>query len=627
MDKAGNLPRRLGITVVPVPGESFPSWVDRMAVRMGTSRGWVIRRLGIELVPSGAQAVWPLRYGISMSRNDLDAVRSATGVPQEQVSAMLLSAYDGTVLDMSTLGGGLSGDRAGSRAWGLLRGPRCCPDCVATGDGAWHLWWRLGGAAACPEHSALLYGRCPRCRLPLRHDYRFPVRIPFPADGPTVCVNWRPDARAVCGFPLKELPPRPVTAAVLDVQDRYLRAAAGQSLRLAGKEVTPTWWFAEMSQLVAFARLAGPQELPGLEEILPDHAIHVWRDDHAVGEATPSWQWRGCPPSPELMAVLLQVLSPALEAASEPEFKEAASWLIAAVYRCGLRRYTVGNLRPLPPITRRAFMASQHRGIAKVPLPSFLRAEPILVSQGLTAAHIPSYANRVDVLEQVSPYVALKHCSTEGGWRLQRLAALSLMFLVSDARTWDSAAEQLGVPPPSRGNRHSWAPVTDWLAFREGLFVLGSRLVQRGLVDYRARRVALSGLTEMPTADWAARPSRNNMPEVYDRGRICAAAWIWSELTGGRYDESPAWAAHPGFFTDRAGTTSGGSLLRGLSEEIGSGHGAPATWKSRTAGTPCGDPAGPHRRDTRLPATSLRRLLCFFLARTPVSSSYSRVPQ
>ena len=26
-----------------------------------------------------------------------------------------------------------------------------------------------------------------------------------------------------------------------------------------------------------------------------------------------------------------------------------------------------------------------------------------------------------------------------------------------------------------------------------------------------------------------------------------AAAWIWSELTGGRYDESPAWAAHPEF--------------------------------------------------------------------------------
>jgi TniQ len=542
--EAGKLPRRLGIGVVPVQGESFPSWVDRMAARMGTSRGWVIRQLGIELVPNGARAVWPLRYGISMSRSDLDAVRSATGAPPEQVRAMLLSAYDGTVLDMSALGRGLSGYHAGARAWGLFRGSRCCPDCVAAGDGAWQLWWRLGGAVACPEHSALLYGRCPRCRLPLRQDLRFPVRFPFPADGPSVCVNWRADARAVCGFPLKELPPRPVTAAVLDVQDSYLRAAAGQPLRLAGKEVTPAWWFAEMSQLVAFARLVGPQEVPCLEEVLSDHAIRAWRDDHAAGEAAPRRQWKGCPPSPELMAALLQVLSPALGAASEPELRDAASWLISAVYRRTPRWNR--NLQSLPPITRRAFMASQHRGRANVLLPRFLQAEPDLASQGLTAAHVPSYADRDDVLEQLSPYLAPKRGSRAAGWPLRRFAALSLMFLVSDAQTWDDAAEQLGVPL-AYGNQHGWALVTDWLAFREGLIVLGSRLVQRGLVDYRARRAALSGLTEMPAVDWAARPSTTSKPGVCDRGRICAAAWIWSELTGGRYDESPAWAAHPEF--------------------------------------------------------------------------------
>lgn len=36
MSGAGRaLPRRLGIGVVPAQGESFLSWVDRMAVRMG----------------------------------------------------------------------------------------------------------------------------------------------------------------------------------------------------------------------------------------------------------------------------------------------------------------------------------------------------------------------------------------------------------------------------------------------------------------------------------------------------------------------------------------------------------------------------------------------------------------
>jgi hypothetical protein len=41
MSGAGRLPRRLGIGVVPVQGESFPSWVDRMAVRMRAGPGWV----------------------------------------------------------------------------------------------------------------------------------------------------------------------------------------------------------------------------------------------------------------------------------------------------------------------------------------------------------------------------------------------------------------------------------------------------------------------------------------------------------------------------------------------------------------------------------------------------------
>lgn len=48
-------------------------------------------------------------------------------------------------------------------------------------------------------------------------------------------------------------------------------------LRLAGKEVAPADWFAEMSRLAALARWAGPQELPGLEARLA-------HDDVGIGE-------------------------------------------------------------------------------------------------------------------------------------------------------------------------------------------------------------------------------------------------------------------------------------------------------------------------------------------------------
>jgi hypothetical protein len=531
-----------------VQGESFPSWVDRMAVRMRTGPGWVIRELGVELLPGGKSVVQAANYGISMSVEELDAVHAATGVVPDAVKAMLLSVYDGTVLDLSSLGHGPAGGGVGKREWGLFRGSRCCPDCVTAGGGIWRLWWRLGGAAACPDHRVLLHGECPRCRLPLRwSNYRFPIRAPYPAEWATACMNWDAGRRRVCGLPLAELPLRPASAEMLEVQDLYLRAAEGQPLHLAGKGVTPAAWFAEMSQMVGLARLAGPREFPGLDA-MSGASADVWREDHIAGDGQRSWTWRSCPPSPELAAALLHVLSPVFRAASEPEFRDAASWLIAAAYRRQTRYFRPVTPAALPPFTRRAFMSSEHRGDPRVFLGKFLYPEPQLARQGVTPAHIPSYLNRDDVLEQVTPHLAPKRGATPGSWLQRRFAALCLVLMVSDVPTWEKAAEELGLPSlTANGYLMGKLAITDLLAFREGLIVTGNRLVERGLADYRARRVALADLTEMPAADWAGRPGMKTKSERYDRGRIFTAAWIWSEFTGGRYDESPAWAAHPEF--------------------------------------------------------------------------------
>ena len=542
MGEAGRLPRRLGLGVVPVPGESFPSWVDRMAVRMRTGPGWVVRELGVELLPerSGSK---PLNYGISMSRGDLDAVRAATGVAPETVSAMLLSVYDGTVLDLSLLGRVPAAGPGLRGAWALFRGTRCCPECVMA-DGAWQLWWRLGGAAACPEHRVLLHGRCPRCRMPLRWSRsRLAVRA-FPANGLSACLNRPAGVRGVCGFPLTELPARPVPAEVLEVQDLYLRAAAGQVLRLAGRAVTPAGWFAEMSQLAALARWAGPRELPGLDA-LPGDSVRAWHDDHAARSGQQARHWHGCPASPELALVLLQVLSPVLRAADEPEFRDAASWLISAAYRQRDASGDYGRRHVdtalLPPFTRRAFMSSEHRGNLRVFLGRFLHPEPALARQGLTAAHVPRYLNQDDVLEQVTPHLVLRRGGRPGGWPQRRFTAMCLVMMVSDVPAWDEAAEALGLPPLTGNGHWVWRHlIVDLLAFRDGLIVLGNRLVERGLIDYRARQAALAGLAGLPAADWAAGSGGR-----HDLGRVFAAAWLWSELTGGRYDQSPAWAAHP----------------------------------------------------------------------------------
>jgi hypothetical protein len=128
-----------------------------------------------------------------------------------------------------------------------------------------------------------------------------------------------------------------------------------------------------------------------------------------------------------------------------------------------------------------------------------------------------------------------------------------------------------GLPPlTANSNPAGQLLIADLLAFREGLIVLGGRLAERGLIDYQVRRAALAGLTELPAGDWAGRPSANNRPERYERGRIFAAAWIWSELTGGRHDESPAWAAHPEFSAPATATTGPSGSYSSWQLKIGS---------------------------------------------------------
>jgi hypothetical protein len=84
---------------------------------MRTGPGRVIRELGVELLPGGASVVLPANYGISMSSEDLKAVQSATGVAPDALGAMLLSVYDGTVLDLSSLGHGPAGGQVSVREW------------------------------------------------------------------------------------------------------------------------------------------------------------------------------------------------------------------------------------------------------------------------------------------------------------------------------------------------------------------------------------------------------------------------------------------------------------------------------------------------------------------------------
>jgi hypothetical protein len=111
-----------------------------------------------------------------------------------------------------------------------------------------------------------------------------------------------------------------------------------------------------------------------------------------------------------------------------------------------------------------------HRGDPRVFLGKFLYPEPKLARQGLTPAHIPSYLNRDDVLEQITPRLAPKRGAAPGSWLQRRFAALCLVLMVSDVPTWEKAAEELGLPSlTANGYLMGKLAIADLLAFREGL--------------------------------------------------------------------------------------------------------------------------------------------------------------
>ncbi|MEV1177017.1 TniQ family protein, partial [Nonomuraea sp. NPDC049784] len=161
-------PRRLALVVAPAYGESFASWVDRMALRNGCPPRAMVEALGLDV--RAASDVRSLAYGVVTTPETRRAIEAATGVSSEVVRGMHLEVFDGSAVDLTgvRVGEKDSVRLAEGREWEQFFGSRACPKCLAASGGAWPLWWKLGWAAVCPEHRMLLVDLCPRCRVSVR---------------------------------------------------------------------------------------------------------------------------------------------------------------------------------------------------------------------------------------------------------------------------------------------------------------------------------------------------------------------------------------------------------------------------------------------------------------------------
>jgi hypothetical protein len=129
-------PRRLALVVAPAYGESFASWVDRLALRNECPPWAMVEALGSDVRASSEAR--SLAYGIVTTPEMCRAIEAATGVSSEVVRGMHLEMFDGSVLDLAgvRVSARAGGDkesvrRAESREWTQFFGSRVCPKCLA----------------------------------------------------------------------------------------------------------------------------------------------------------------------------------------------------------------------------------------------------------------------------------------------------------------------------------------------------------------------------------------------------------------------------------------------------------------------------------------------------------------
>jgi TniQ len=274
-DKLSPLPRSLD----PLPDESLPGYLLRLAHRLGLAPARVMQLTGLT---AGRQ---PARRSLMMHLDDAPAgaFSRVTRLTAAEASQLCMSSMSGQYPWAAPQ---VTADQWGPRAlaspWVFTSATRYCPQCLA-GDGsyvqqqhggAWQKAWRLPVVFACPAHRQLLEHLCPSCRQPaLSAGPGAALLIPRAGDGglhPAQCRAALPPQAAgrharPCGArldaPARAAGDSPVSDDLLALQDRLLqllspeRPAAAMS---AGQPATPVQYFADLRLVCSLINGAWP---------------------------------------------------------------------------------------------------------------------------------------------------------------------------------------------------------------------------------------------------------------------------------------------------------------------------------------------------------------------------------
>lgn len=551
-----------------VDGESFTSWMNRIAARNQLPLSLVLARLTV--AGGDLQRDMPTNYGLSLTDRQIDAVAAMTGATPAALKNSLIDRYHGESVDLSAYHedptrGVITIARS---EWVHLSRSTYCPDCLRENGGAWLLHWRLPWSFVCPSHHNLLAALCPGCERAAgreRSDHATRPGFISAIPEPTLCRN-SVDSRDA-GFDVRSgAAAKPCGYDLIDtvsthVGDLSAVTSAQQSLNnlLATSGHRNTWkdlraltatlmYFTDTGTLTNLApqltehMFASPTLVDAVTRIEDDRRARAQvqqrvRDgggDHRTG--TRQRYGTATPTDPALMAVLATIALHLYGESSQHGDHHTDSARLHDLAR--LARSQGKKLHQMLAASGATpALVGAAQDAARATTGRFADAATDTSSGAVDPSAIPTYLWETEA----EPFIACLPGTREETARM--FASMTIVkSLTGDS--WADVTTRLGLP----SNK---VPLTSDLVYR--LTCAGTQADFHAAAQTIIARIANG---DIPTYDYADRRHRLRMLKkvpayvlkeadptliATSARRVYAAVWLWAQLTGGDPWDAPAW--------------------------------------------------------------------------------------